>query len=66
MKTQQEPQCSCPTNAVKWGKTVGYGIAIGTVLGTLVGVATKNVVFVYTGMLLGADIGAIFKSKLAS
>jgi hypothetical protein len=65
MKTQQEPQCSCPSNNVKWGKAVGYGIAIGTVLGTVVGVATKNVVFIYAGMMLGAAIGAIFKSKPA-
>jgi hypothetical protein len=63
MKTQQT-QSSCPSNTVKWGKAVGYGIAIGTVLGTVAGVATKNAVFVYTGMILGAAIGAIFKSKL--
>ena len=48
---------------MKWGKTVGYGIAAGTVFGTVVGVATKHAAFIYVGMLLGAGIGAIFKSK---
>jgi len=36
---------------------------MGTGLGTVVGVATKNAVFIYVGMFLGAAIGAIFKSK---
>ena len=65
MKAQQtaETQCGCPRSAVKWGKAVGYGIAIGTVLGTMVGVGAKNEVFVYMGILLGAVIGAIFKSR---
>lgn len=64
MKQQQttEPQLACPTGA-KWGKAVGYGIAIGTLLGTVAGVATKQAAFVYVGMLLGAAIGFIFKSK---
>ncbi len=48
---------------MKWGKAVGYGIALGTVLATVVGVATKNAVFIYIGMILGSAIGAIFKSK---
>jgi len=67
MKTQQttEVQSGCPKNAVKWGKAVGYGIAMGTCLGTIVAVATKNAAFIYMGMCLGAAILAIFKSKQA-
>ena len=38
MKTQKTTETR---NAVKWGKAVGYGIAIGTVLGTVAGVATR-------------------------
>ena len=65
MKTQPttETQCGCPASTVKWGRAVGYGIAIGTVLGTVVGVATKQTAFVYAGMLVGAAIGVILKSK---
>lgn len=65
MKPQQtiETQCGCPRNSVKWGRAVGFGIAIGTVLGTVVGVATKNGAFIYIGLLLGAAIGVVFKSK---
>jgi len=61
MKTKQTAE----TNAVKWGKAVGYGIAIGTVLGTVAGVATKNAGVVYVGICLGGAIGLIFKSKQA-
>ena len=50
------------SHAVRWGKAARYGIAIGTVLGTVVGVATKNAVFVYLGMSLGGGIGNIFTS----
>ena len=50
-------------NAVKWGRAVGYGIAVGTALGTVVGVATKNSAFIYIGMFSGAAIGAVFKSN---
>jgi len=65
MKTEHttETQCGCPRNAVKWGKAVGYGIAMGTVLGTVVAIATKNAVFIYIGMSLGAAIGAISNSN---
>jgi hypothetical protein len=65
MSKQQttETQCRHPRNSVKWGKAVGYGIAIGTVLGTVIAVATKNVAFLYIGMFLGGVIGAVFKSK---
>jgi hypothetical protein len=48
---------------VKWGRAGGYGVAIGTLLGTFVGVATKNAAFVYVGMLLGAAVGAVFNSR---
>jgi hypothetical protein len=58
-----ETQCGCPRNDVKWGKAVGYGIAMGTVLGTIAGVATKNALFIYLGMFSGGAIGAIFKSR---
>ena len=60
MKTQETTETR---NGVRWGKIVGYGIAIGTVLGTIAGVATKHTVFIYVGMCLGAAIGAIFTSK---
>jgi len=65
MKPQQttETPPGCSTSAVKWGKAVGYGIAIGTLLGTVGGVATKQTALIYVGMLLGAAIGFIFKSK---
>jgi hypothetical protein len=64
MKPQQrtETQCGCPRNAARWGKAVGCGITIGTAFGTVVAVATKNWMFVYIGMFLGAAIGAVFKS----
>lgn len=42
---------------------MGYGIAFGTVLGTVAGVATKQTAFIYIGMLLGAAVGVIFTSK---
>jgi hypothetical protein len=65
MKPQQttKAQWRCATNAVKWGRPEGYGIALGTVLGTVVGVATKNFLFVYLGMFLVAAGAAILKRK---
>ena len=48
---------------MKWGKVVGYGIATGAVLGTVVRVATKNSMFVYVGLFLGGVIGALLQSK---
>ena len=65
MKSQQttETHTGCATSALKWGKAVGYGIAIGTLVGTVGGIVTKQTAFIYIGMLLGAAIGFIFKSK---
>ena len=65
MKLHQtaETQCGCSSNAVRWGRAVGCGLALGTLLGTVVGVAMKNALFVYVGMCLGAAIGGVFKSR---
>jgi hypothetical protein len=66
MKPQQTTKARwrCSANAVKWGRPEGYGIALGKVLGTVVGVATKNYLFVYLGMFLGAASAAIAKMQV--
>ena len=58
-----ETGCGDSKGKVKWGKAVGWGLAIGTVFGTVVGVATKNSMFIYAGMLFGGAVGAIVKFK---